>query len=204
VIRYYGLGLAAVLMAGLLGCAKEPPKNSHPEEMTGELTPDETVPTQNVDEARYTIETLGRRGSSAVPEIRSRYLKDPRSRVREMAIKTLGQIARKDPEVLNDVAAIATSDPSPDGRAIAVTVLGQNRAIDQIEALFKALEDEDRTVRLRASRAVGSIIGRRYETYIDGPDDQRHAAVQRLRAKIWPLLESGTRDYLKTQADAGR
>jgi HEAT repeat protein len=98
---------------------------------------------------------------------------------------------------------VVREDPSPEVRAAAATALGGARAVDEMQTLLAALEDPDRTVRARANAAVARIIGRRYETYVDGTPEQRREAVERLR-QAWPSMERDTRDYYRTMRGAGQ
>ena len=202
-MRSWQRAAAAVLAAALLaGCAKDDPDiapiRRYRERGDTEALARETE-NKKAKVAASAVEALGTLGSKALPHVQ-KALQDERPEVREAAAVAYARAAGRNVPV-GSLAATARSDPSPDVRAAAVTGLGQVRAIDEIETLLAALEDEDRTVRLRASVAVARIIGRRYETYIDGTPEERHQAVNQLRA-VWPTLAGPTREYLKSQQGA--
>ena len=111
----------------------------------------------------------------------------------EAAAVALGRTAAANPVRLLGTAA--RQDPSANVRAAAVTALGQARAVSEMDALLAALEDEDRTVRERASAAVTRILGRRYETYVDGKPEQRHEAVEALRQAFYSEMAPHVRAY---------
>ena len=145
------------------------------------------------------IQALGTRGPEAIPRIQES-LKDERSEIRVAAALAYGQAVqvRSQPappaEQTRPLAEAARTDPSPDVRAAAVTALSHARALDEMQTIFKALEDPDAMVRARASAAVARITGRRYETYVNGTPEQRHAAVAAIR-QMWAADERGTRNY---------
>ena len=150
--------------------------------------------------ARMAVEALGHCGPPAAAPL-EKAARDTRPEVREMAAIALVRVAGDRPPPV--LAALARSDTSADVRAAAVTALGQVRAVDEMETLLAALEDPDRAVRLRASVAVARIIGRRYETHVDGSPDKQREAVAQLR-KAWPEMEGGVRDYLKSRPAAAK
>lgn len=196
---------AAVLLAAaaLAGCGKEDPERTRiqrfREKGDAKALAQETE-NERPEVAASAIEALGSLGAKGLPYV-EKALQDKRPRVREAAAVAYARAATKDQPALSGLATVARSDPSPDVRAAAVTGLGQAHAVDEMETLLSALEDEDRTVRVRAAAAVARIIGRRYETYVDGTPQQRHEAVGLLRA-VWPNLAGPTRMYLKSQQDA--
>lgn len=186
--------LAAAVMAALLaGCSKGGDSEIakvRQNQSAGKIeavarqaeSPDTTV-------ARVAVEALGHMGHEAVVPIQ-KALQDKRPEVRETAVVAL---AEADPLAQQAaLAEAARTDEAAGVRASACVALGQVYAFDQMETLFTALEDPDRSVRARASAAITRMITRRYEVYIDGPADKRHDAVQKLRA-IWPQLDKTVR-----------
>jgi hypothetical protein len=145
------------------------------------------------------VQALGTLGPQALPRLQES-LKDERPEVRVAAALAYGQAVQVHDqaaplaEQVRPLAAAVQTDPSPDVRAAAVTALGHVRAMDEMETLFKALEDPDAMVRARAGAAVARITGRRYETYVNGTPEQRRAAVAAIR-QMWAADEKGTRNY---------
>jgi HEAT repeat protein len=146
----------------------------------------------DVEVARRAAASLGYLGAEAVPHL-EQALKDSRHEVREAAAVALGRTAAADPVSLLGTAA--REDPSANVRAAAVTALGKVRAVSEMDAILGALDDEDQTVRERASAAVTRILGRRYETYLDGSPKERHQAVEALRQAFHSEMEPHVRDY---------
>jgi HEAT repeat protein len=129
---------------------------------------------------------------------------DARPEVREAAVVAWGRAAGDlRPEAVA-VAAAAREDKSAIVRATAVSVLGQVRAVNEMETLIAALDDPDRMVRVRASASIERILGRRYEVYLDDPpgSDRRREAVENVR-KIWAEVGQGARDYYAAKKAAG-
>jgi len=143
--------------------------------------------------ATRAVRAMGSLGPAAVPHLERR-IGDARPEVREAAVVAWGQAAGDlHPEV---VAAAARTDPSVVVRAAAVSVLGQVRAVNEMDTLIEALDDPDRMVRVRASAAIERILGRRYEVYLDDPpgSERRRQAVENVR-QIWAEEGHGARDY---------
>jgi HEAT repeat protein len=154
----------------------------------------------DVEVARRAASSLGYLGAEAVPHL-EQALKDSRHEVREAAAVALGRTAAADPVSLLGTAA--REDPSANVRAAAVTALGEVRAVSEMDALLGALEDEDRTVRERASAAVTRILGRRYEVYLDGTPEERHQAVEALRQAFYGEMAPHVRAYYSRQRQGG-
>ena len=151
--------------------------------------------------ATRAVRAMGSLGPAAVPHLERR-IADARPEVREAAVVAWGQAADdRRPEV---VAAAARTDPSVVVRAAAVSVLGQVRAVNEMETLIAALDDPDRMVRVRASASIEHILGRRYEVYLDDPpgSDRRREAVENVR-KIWAEEGQGVRDYYAAKKARG-
>jgi HEAT repeat protein len=102
------------------------------------------------------------------------------------------------------VAAAARTDPSVFVRATAVSVLGQVRAVNEMETLIAALDDPDRMVRVRALASIERILGRRYVVYLDDPpgSDRRREAVENVR-QIWAEKGHHARDYYAAKKARG-
>jgi HEAT repeat protein len=151
------------------------------------------------DTSAAAVQALGTLGPTAIPRIQES-LKDTRPEVRVAAALAYGQAvqvrtqAAPPADQVRPLAEAVRTDPSPEVRAAAATALGHARAMDEMQTLFKALEDPDPMVRARASAAVTRITGRRYETYVDGTPEQRRAAVADIR-QMWAADEKGTRSY---------
>ena len=152
-----------------------------------------------VETSQAAVQALGTLGPEAIPQIQES-LKNDRPAVRVAAALAYGQAVQvrgqavPPAEQVRPLAEAARTDPSPDVRAAAVTALSHARALDEMQTIFKALEDPDAMVRARASAAVARITGRRYETYVNGTPEQRHAAVAAIR-QMWAADERGTRNY---------
>ena len=143
--------------------------------------------------ATRAVRAMGFLGPAAVPHLERR-IGDARPEVREAAVVAWGRAAGdRPPEV---IAAAARTDPSVIVRAAAVSVLGQVRAVNEMETLIAALDDPDHRVRVRASASIERILGRRYEVYLDDPpgSERRREAVEGLR-KIWAEGGQYIRDY---------
>ena len=154
-------------------------------------------------DARKAVRALGTLGPQALPRI-DEAMRDNRIEVRQEAALAYGQAARGEPAIrLGGLASVVREDPAPEVRAAAATALGGARAVDEMQTLLAALEDPDRTVRARANAAIARIIGRRYDTYVDGTPEQRREAVAKLR-QAWPSMERDTRDYYRTLRGAGQ
>jgi len=151
--------------------------------------------------ATRAVLAMGSLGPAAVPHV-ERCIADARPEVREAAVVAWGQAAGDQrPEI---VAAAARTDPSVVVRAAAVSVLGQVRAVNEMDTLIEALDDPDRMVRVRASAAIERILGRRYEVYLDDPpgSDRRREAVENVR-QIWAAEGQGARDYYAAKRARG-
>ena len=148
----------------------------------------------SADTARLAVRAMASLGPTALPHV-ERALEDSRPEVREEAAVAYSRVAVGAP--MQRLAAVARKDPSDSVRAAAVTGLGNARALDEMEALLAAAEDPDAMVRERATTAIARIIGRRYELYVDGTPEERHAAVGKLREQ-WPQLERDTRAYYES------
>ena len=68
-----------------------------------------------------------------------------------------GPLAVGDMTLIEPIAEVAASDPSPEVRACAVTVLSRSEAYEAAEVIVRALEDPDETVRLAAMNAAGRL-----------------------------------------------
>jgi len=151
--------------------------------------------------ATRAIRAMGTLGPAAVPHLEQR-IADARPEVREATVVAWGRAAGDlRPEV---VAAAARKDPSPVVRAAAVSILGQVRAVNEMETLIAALDDPDRMVRVRASASIERILGRRYEVYVDDPpgSDRRRKAVEYVR-KVWVEAGQNARDYYAAKKARG-
>jgi HEAT repeat protein len=151
--------------------------------------------------ATRAVRAMGSLGPAAVPHL-ERCVADARPEVREAAVVAWGRAADdRRPEIL---AAAARTDPSVVVRAAAVSVLGQVRAVNEMDTLIEALDDPDRMVRVRASASIEHILGRRYEVYLDDPpgSERRREAVENVR-QIW--IEEGqlARDYYAAKKARG-
>ena len=151
------------------------------------------------DTSQAAVQALGTLGPEAIPQLQE-LLKDECPAVRVAAALAYGQAVQvrgqavPPAEQVRSLAAAVRMDPSPEVRAAAATALGHARALDEMQTLFKALEDPDPMVRARASAAVARITGRRYETYVNGTPEQRSAAVAAIK-QMWAADEKGTRNY---------
>ena len=151
--------------------------------------------------ATRAVRAMGSLGPAAVPHLERR-IADARPEVREAAVVAWGRAAGDlRPEI---VAAAAREDRSAIVRATAVSVLGQVRAVNEMETLIAALDDPDRMVRVRASASIERILGRRYEVYVDDPpgSDRRREAVENVR-KIWAEAGQHVRDYYAAKKARG-
>jgi len=151
--------------------------------------------------ATRAVRAMGSLGSAAVPHLERR-IADARPEVREAAVVAWGQAADdRRPEV---VAAAARTDPSVVVRAAAVSVLGQVRAVNEMETLIAALDDPDRMVRVRASASIEHILGRRYEVFLDDPpgSERRRQAVENVQ-QIWAEEGQLARDYYAAKRARG-
>lgn len=151
--------------------------------------------------ATRAVRAMGSLGPAAVPHL-ERSIADARPEVREAAVVAWGQAADdRRPEIL---AAAARTDPSVVVRAAAVSVLGQVRAVNEMETLIAALDDPDRMVRVRASASIEHILGRRYEVFLEDPpgSERRRQAVENVR-KIWAEEGQLARDYYAAKKARG-
>ena len=154
-----------------------------------------------VEVAKRAVRAMGSLGSDAVPYL-EQHISDARPEVREAAVVAWGQAADdRPPKVL---VAVARKDPSVVVRATAVSVLGQVKAVDEMETLIAALDDPDRMVRVRASAAIERILGRRYEVYLDDPpgSERRRQAVEYVR-QIWAAAGHEVRAYYAAKKARG-
>ncbi len=151
---------------------------------------------QRIEVARRAVRGLGRIGRRAAPRIENLLRVNPRPEVREEAALALAKAAGDERALV--LAEAAKRDKSPDVRAAAVTGLASVRAVDEMEAIFDALLDENRMVRIRAAAAVDKITGRRWELYVDGPAHKRAEAVQKLR-QAWPGMKANPKLYWDRQ-----
>ncbi|MBE3095777.1 MAG: HEAT repeat domain-containing protein [Planctomycetes bacterium] len=204
-MRPWGFGwrlAAAAVALSAAGCSSGDPDSARIEgyrrDGNVESLAQEVLSSDTAD-ARKAVRALGTLGPQALPRI-DEALRDNRIEVRQEAALAYGQAARGEP--VRRLASVVREDPSPEVRAAAATALGGAQAVDEMQTLLAALEDPDRTVRARANAAIARMIGRRYETYIDGTPEQRREAVEKLR-QAWPSMEQGMRDYYKTQRGAG-
>ena len=202
----FGWLLAAAAVAlSAVGCSSGDPDSARIEGYRRDGNVDslaQEVSSSDTADARRAVRALGTLGPQALPRI-GEALRDNRIEVRQEAALAYGQAARGEPAIrLGGLASVVREDPSPEVRAAAATALGGARAVDEMQTLLAALEDPDRTVRARANAAVARIIGRRYETYVDGTPEQRREAVAKLQ-QAWPSMERGTRDYYRTVRGAG-
>jgi hypothetical protein len=140
---------------------------------------------------REAVRALATLGEKAEPQVRLA-LGDSRAPIREAAAAAYPQVAG--PKAAPDLARLARLDADPDVRAVAVTGLGRLVALDEMEALFEALEDPNALVRRRAVSAVERLVGRRYDICASGTPEERHRVVAELREE-WPRIESHTRQY---------
>jgi HEAT repeat protein len=190
------LAAASVLAALLAGCSKgSDPEIVRVRELQSQgNTKAVALEAENSDMrvARVAVESLGHMGPDAIPHIQ-KALQDPRIEVREIAAIAYAEAAPQNE--MATLSSVARTDPSPAVRATAVVALGQVYAFSEIDTLFAAIEDPDRAVRVRASAALARMIGRRYETYIDGTPEQRRQIVAALR-QLWPTMERGVRENL--------
>lgn len=142
--------------------------------------------------ARHAVRGLGRLGPRAAPRIERVLREAPRAAVREEAARAL--VGAAGDARAPALAEAATEDRSPDVRSAALTGLASVRAVDEMEAVFEALLDENRMVRRRAATAVEAITGRRWELYVDGPPHKRAEAVRKLR-RAWPDMRAAPKLY---------
>jgi len=188
---------AAMAAAGVAGCRE--PADANSARIDG-LRRDgdsqalsQEVAGADLPSARRAVHALGTMGPKALPEI-EQALRDERAEVRQQAALAYGQAAGADLPQVRRLAEVARQDPAAEVRAAAVTAIGNARAVDEMDTLLAALEDPDPTVRARASAAVARIIGRRYQTYVDGTPEERRQAVAALRQE-WASMAQGVRQY---------
>jgi HEAT repeat protein len=148
--------------------------------------------------SRMAVSAMARVGPKAEPYVREA-MRDSRPEIREVAVLVAPRVAPG--KTAPEVAVMAREDPEPLVRSAAVTALGQMVAVDQSDAIFQALLDEDRMVRKRASEAIARMTGRSYDLYVDGPPDKRQQAVAALKAE-WPQLQEAARKYFFSKRPA--
>jgi HEAT repeat protein len=176
--------LACAFVAGCSGDADTPsgPAAAEPGETAGAAPADPALP-------RQAVRDLAARGPGAEPSVR-RLLEHPRDEVRLEAAVVYPRVARGD--AAPALAKTARSDPNPDVRAAAVTAIGHMRAMDEMDAVIAALEDDEPLVRQRAADTVFRILGRRYDVNVSPQDWKRTVAEIR---ELWRSQEGTIRDY---------
>ena len=151
--------------------------------------------------ATRAVRAMGSLGPAAVPHLERR-IADARPEVREAAVGAGGPGGG----ALRPAGggAAARKDPAGGVGAGPVSVLGQVRAVNEMETLIAALDDPDRMVRVRASASIEHILGRRYEVYLDDPpgSDRRREAVENVR-KIWAAAGHEVRAYYAAKRARG-
>jgi len=187
----------ALAAAGLAGCGSEPeaPEIEQIQELeqSGEV---EALAERAVEgqplEARMAVRSLGRLGRRAEPALRETMQKGkPVVRAEAALVYPMVADREKAQEPLKD---LAHDDPEPHVRAAAVTALGHMRAMESMEALLEAVNDPNPLVRRRAADAVERIMGRSYELYIDGSEEERLKAIDGLR-QDWLKDKDRIREY---------
>jgi HEAT repeat protein len=108
-----------------------------------------------------TTESIAQIGPTAVPQV-LKYLQDPESKPNHhLAIKALGLLAPKAPEVIPTLTETLRHYPAAGVRKAAAEALGgiQPRLKHAVSPLCEALRDEDPSVRLAAATALRAIRG---------------------------------------------
>ena len=156
----------------------------------------------DVEQVRKEIRELARQGSAARPQI-ERMLEDPRSDVRIEAAMAYPRVAQETPAKAAPtlvtsapaLARVAKADSDANVRAAAVTALGHMRAMDEMETLLAAMEeDPDPLVRRRAANAVSRILGVSYDIARATTPEQRRAIVNDAR-DLWSTHSDYLRKY---------
>lgn len=177
--------LAALVL--LVGCADEP--EGAPAAGDGALVAPGNGDARAGEALRRRIRTLARGGAEARAEIEP-FLAHANPAAREEAAVVYPRVAEGN--AAPALARLATDDPEPDVRAAAVTAIGHMRAMDEMDAVIRALEDPDWLVRRRAADAASRITGQRYEVNVS-PEEWRRT-VEEIRA-LWQNHEHMLRTY---------
>jgi len=151
------------------------------------------IDAQNPKVSCEAVRALGQLGPQARPQV-EKAMKDPRSEVRQEAAAAYPRTSSEPTAPL--LAAVARTDPDAAVRAVAVTALGRMRALDEMETLLAAVQDADPMVRQRASDAIASIMGARYD--FGGTDAERRQTVAEVR-KVWREQSEILREYYQTK-----
>jgi hypothetical protein len=147
---------------------------------------------------RERIRVLARGGIQSRREIEP-FLEHPHPAAREEAALAYPRVAEG--TAAPALARLATDDPAPDVRAAAVTAIGHMRAMDEMDAILRALEDPDALVRRRAAEAASRITGQRYDVNVS-PEAWRRT-VEEIRA-LWQNHGATLRAYHERRAPSGR
>jgi hypothetical protein len=180
---------AAVLaiLVLLVGCADEP--ESAPGAGDGVVGDSGNGEGMAAETLRRRIRTLAREGAPARAEI-DPFLTHTHPAAREEAAVVYPRVAEGN--AAPALAKLATDDPEPNVRAAAVTAIGHMRAMDEMDAVVRALEDPDWLVRRRAADAASRITGQRYEVNV--PPEEWRRTVEEIRA-LWQNHEEMLRTY---------
>ncbi|MFO8011914.1 MAG: HEAT repeat domain-containing protein [Phycisphaerae bacterium] len=147
---------------------------------------------------RERIRILARGGTRSRPEIEP-FLEHPHPAAREEAALAYPRVAEG--TAAPALARLATADPVRDVRAAAVTAIGHMRAMDEMDAILRALEDPDGLVRRRAAEAASRITGQRYDVNVS-PEAWRRT-VEEIRA-LWQNHGATLRTYHERHTPSGR
>jgi HEAT repeat protein len=167
----------------------------------------EKVKTSPSKLARRATHALGSVGAKSLPALKIILLEDKRPEIREQAAQALAEsvhaaVPNAKPITRQMTAALVSAienDKTPEVRASAVSALGRLYDYNNMASLLKAMDDEDRRVRVRAHQAVTRIFGRRYEFNPDAPTDKRQDVI-----KIIEQHWQGMKDSVGEYHDANR
>ena len=114
--------------------------------------------------------------------------------VSQVKVKWWGTVRKAtiDEQSVETLRDLIQSSNSPQVRAAAADGLGNMVAIDSVDLLLVALNDEEMQVREAAHRAISNILGTKFEFSAGAAADARQAAIDRIR-EVW--LEKQQNEY---------
>jgi len=153
------------------------------------------VSSKNVKSACRAISAMRRVGPKAIKGVRAA-MADPRPVVREAAVIAMDKVGGE--ADTPNLATVILKDESPDVRAAAALSLGRMKAYTELEALLKALEDDDQNVRSRANTAIVTIFGVSASFSASGSPAKRERDIAALR-KLCKEVEAKTREFYENR-----
>ena len=125
---------------------------------------------------------LGRVAGPSASATMGQAMTDSRPIVRQTAVLVAGDYGMHD--LLGQAVDVLKNDHSPLVRSAAAKCLGKLDDWDGVEPLIAAMNDDDRFVRVAASRSAQEILGFRFNYSPEAPSAMREAQIAQIKKRL--------------------